>query len=87
MQKILYNLNKGNGWHLTKCPVIWKEINLKGGKKRLIGGLSEFWEYCADYYGLESNMPFEDLNKLVEDNLIVKKQTKKKKIFYLYKFV
>lgn len=37
----------------------------------LIGGLSEFWEYCYDYYGLCSNIPLNDLIKLTEEHLQV----------------
>lgn len=62
------NLNKRNRWFITESPLIWKEINMWGGKKYLIGGLSEFWEYVYCYYGLESTLPKVEILKLAEDN-------------------
>ncbi|CAH1175693.1 unnamed protein product [Phaedon cochleariae] len=67
--KYVYKLNKENTWYITESPLIWKEINIWGGKKHLIGGLSEFWEYVYCYYGLESICPKTDLEKLAADNL------------------
>lgn len=63
------NLNRANNWYITESPVIWKEINIWGGKKYLIGGLSEFWEYIMCYYGLESLISKEETEKLAKDNL------------------
>ncbi|KAJ8973897.1 hypothetical protein NQ317_018852 [Molorchus minor] len=40
-----------------------------GGKKYLIGGLGEFWEYVFCYYGLESRIPKSELEKLAVSNL------------------
>ncbi|XP_074025692.1 putative malate dehydrogenase 1B isoform X2 [Leptinotarsa decemlineata] len=62
-------LNRENKWFIHKSPVIWKEINMWGGKKYLIGGISEFWEYVYCYYGLESLISKEETAKLAADNL------------------
>ncbi|CAG9764038.1 unnamed protein product [Ceutorhynchus assimilis] len=62
-------LNKNNGWHVVESPIIWKEITCWGGKPHLIGGLGEFWEYCFSYYGFQSAIPKEDLEKLTQHNL------------------
>lgn len=59
-------LNIHNGWHFTSGPVIWKKLSETDQQKYLIGGLSEFWEYCYDYYGVESRLSKEDLDKFVE---------------------
>ncbi|KAG5877555.1 hypothetical protein JTB14_023328 [Gonioctena quinquepunctata] len=67
--KYIYQLNQSNKWYITKSPLIWKEIYAWGGKKYLIGGLSEFWEYIYCYYGLESVIPKGDMAKLASDNL------------------
>lgn len=40
---------------------------MRGGKPHLIGGLSEFWEYCYDYYGLETFLSHNELQKLNND--------------------
>lgn len=37
----------------------------------MIGGISEFWEYCYDFYDLESILTKMDLEALVADNLQV----------------
>lgn len=71
IQNWLIKVNAKNRWHNTKSPVIWKELVRSGGKAYLIGGLSEFWEYCYDYYGLQSFLSKSDLQKLVADNLMV----------------
>lgn len=63
------NLNKKNKWHVIDSPIIWKEISMRGGKKYLLGGLSEFWEYIYCYYGLESSIPRNDVVKMAADNL------------------
>lgn len=42
-----------------------------GGKKYLLGGLSEFWEHVYCYYGLESLIPKHSLQELAADNLKV----------------
>lgn len=68
------SLNKKNRWHVIESPLIWKEISMWGGKKYLIGGLSEFWEYVYCYYGLESAIPKDEILKLAEDNLTFYKQ-------------
>ncbi|VEN59347.1 unnamed protein product [Callosobruchus maculatus] len=65
----VHDLNKQNRWYIARGPIVWKEINMWGGKKYLIGGLSEFWEYVYCYYGLESIIPRADLQKLASDNL------------------
>lgn len=65
-------MNLDNGWHHTRGPIIWKEISMRGGKPYLIGGISEFWEYCYDFYGLESALPPSEVQKLVSDNLQVR---------------
>lgn len=70
-QTWLDELNNINGWHQTRSPVIWKEISRMGAKKYLIGGLSEFWEYCYDYYGFQSRMSREDINKIMKDNALI----------------
>lgn len=44
---------------------------MRGGIPHYVGGLSEFWEYCYDYYGLESIVNPDDLQKMVEDNMQV----------------
>lgn len=62
-------LNKRNKWHVNDSPIIWKEISMRGGKKYLLGGLSEFWEYIYCYYGLESSIPRKDVVKLAADNV------------------
>ncbi|EFA05309.2 putative malate dehydrogenase 1B [Tribolium castaneum] len=67
----LDQLNSENNWHQTKSPVIWKEISRMGGKKYLIGGLGEFWEYLYDYYGFQSRMSKDDLKKIMADNLLI----------------
>lgn len=64
----LSEINTRNDWHHIESPIIWKEVGRVGGKATLIGGISDFWEYCYDYYGLESVLPKEDLQNLVEDN-------------------
>lgn len=58
-------LNLSNGWKMTASPVIWKKLSKTDTKKHLIGQLSEFWEYCYDYYGVESFLTTEDVQKLV----------------------
>ncbi|XP_057657797.1 putative malate dehydrogenase 1B isoform X1 [Diorhabda carinulata] len=65
----LEHLNKENTWYITESPLIWKEINMWGGKKYLIGGLAEFWEHVYCYYGLESLISKQELEYLAEDNL------------------
>lgn len=65
-------INKATKWYATKSPLIWKEIHHWGGKKYLIGGLGEFWEYVYCYYGLESKIPKSELQKLTADNLKVR---------------
>nr|CAH7746176.1 unnamed protein product [Callosobruchus chinensis] len=50
------NLNKQNKWYIARGPIVWKEINMWGGRKYLIGGL-------------ESIIPRSDLQKLASDNL------------------
>lgn len=67
----LEQINTKYGWHVTKSPVIWKEITRMGSKPYLIGGLSEFWEYCFDYYGFQSRMSKSDIEKLVLDNALI----------------
>lgn len=64
-------INKKAKWYVTNSPVIWKEIHHWGGKRYLIGGLGEFWEYIYCYYGLESIIPKTELRKLAADNLRV----------------
>ncbi|XP_050293238.1 putative malate dehydrogenase 1B [Anthonomus grandis grandis] len=71
-------INEKNKWYLVKSPIIWKEISSWGGKPYLIGGLSEFWEYCFCYYGLESFIPKEDLEKLAINNLAFFQEEKDK---------
>ncbi|GJQ68650.1 hypothetical protein Trydic_g17195 [Trypoxylus dichotomus] len=61
-------INTENEWHHTQSPLIWKETARTGGRATLIGTISDFWEYCYDYYGLESILPKEDLESLVADN-------------------
>uniref|UniRef100_A0A6P7GB80 Malate dehydrogenase 1B n=1 Tax=Diabrotica virgifera virgifera TaxID=50390 RepID=A0A6P7GB80_DIAVI len=65
----LEQLNKENKWYVSESPLIWKEINMWGGKKHLIGGLSEFWEHVYCYYGLESLISKQELEFLAADNL------------------
>ncbi|KAK9721110.1 hypothetical protein QE152_g21695 [Popillia japonica] len=62
-------INTEHDWHHTQSPIIWKEVARSGGRATLIGGISDFWEYCYDYYGLESILPKQDLLSLVEDNI------------------
>lgn len=66
----VHSLNKTYRWYVTESPVIWKELTMWGGKKYLLGGLSEFWEYVYCYYGLKSSIPRNEISKLAEDNLI-----------------
>ncbi|KAL1509905.1 hypothetical protein ABEB36_004571 [Hypothenemus hampei] len=63
------DLNKKNKWFMVKSPIIWKEISGWGGKPYLLGGLSEFWDYCYCYYGFESWIAKKELEKLAHDNL------------------
>ncbi|KAJ8921872.1 hypothetical protein NQ315_008505, partial [Exocentrus adspersus] len=65
----LMEMNEETKWSVVKSPIIWKEIHQWGGKKYLIGGLSEFWEYVYCYYGLESRIPKSELLKLAAENL------------------
>lgn len=63
------SLNESNSWFISESPLIWKEIAMWGGKKYLLGGLSEFWEYVYCYYGLESLLPRNEVLKIAQDNL------------------
>lgn len=69
VQSFLEATNRKYRWHHVSSPLIWKEICYRGGRAYLIGGLSEFWEYCYDYYGLCSNIPLKDLIALTEEHL------------------
>lgn len=68
MQYFLDETNIKRGWYHTTSPLIWKELCYRGGKAYLIGGLSEFWEYCYDYYGLISKIPYEELCRLAAEH-------------------
>lgn len=70
-QNWLNEVNHKYNWHHTKSPIIWKCLLSYGSKPHYIGGISEFWEYCYDYYALQSIISKEDLEALVADNLEV----------------
>nr|XP_022911815.1 putative malate dehydrogenase 1B [Onthophagus taurus] len=65
----LHEQNQKNNWNHRTSPLIWKEVARRGGKAFLIGGISEFWEYVYDYYGLEAVLPKDDLDALIQDNM------------------
>lgn len=65
----LKNKNLEQGWYHFECPLIYKQLRMQGGKAHFIGGLSEFWEYCSDYYGLISKLKHEDLMELCSDSM------------------
>ncbi|XP_049822195.1 putative malate dehydrogenase 1B isoform X2 [Aethina tumida] len=70
------DLNNENGWNFVESPVIWKEL-ISGGKKHKIGGLSEFWEYCYDYYGLVSHASSDTVQKMINENLLMYERERK----------
>ncbi|KAK9881073.1 hypothetical protein WA026_014417 [Henosepilachna vigintioctopunctata] len=67
--KFLLDINEANGWFITKSPVIWKEVAYVGSKPHLIGGLSEFWEYIDDYYGVRTFLDRDTVEELCLHNL------------------
>ncbi|KAF5305482.1 hypothetical protein FQA39_LY01573 [Lamprigera yunnana] len=76
----LENMNSIYKWSHTSCPLIWKELSRTGGLPHYVGGLSEFWEYCYEYYDLQSVISPENLEKLHEDHLQYFESSKKKDI-------
>ncbi|RZC41750.1 malate dehydrogenase 1B, partial [Asbolus verrucosus] len=75
----LDKINSANHWYHTTSPIVWREINRRGGKAYLIGGLGEFWEYCYDYYGFQSRISKQDLSRMITDNLLIASESKEKK--------
>ncbi|XP_063906127.1 putative malate dehydrogenase 1B [Zophobas morio] len=67
----LDQLNSTNNWHETCCPLAWKEVGQMGGKPHLIGNLGHFWEYCFDYYGIQSWLSKTDLEKIKADDALM----------------
>lgn len=58
-------------WNLTVSPIIYRQLIYRGGPPHLIGGISEFWQYCYDYYNIESLLSQSEIMQLVEDNKMV----------------
>lgn len=82
-EQFLEDTNKAHGWYHTESPIIWKELASRGGRAYLLGSLSEFWEYCYDYYGLQSRIPKDELIKLTKDHMkqvLEKEELEKEKL-------
>lgn len=66
----LIKTNREHQWHHGESPLIYKELYTYGSKKpNLIGGISEFWEYCYDYYGIEVALTEDEVEALRSHNL------------------
>jgi hypothetical protein len=64
LQDWLGQLCTSNGWSPCRSPIVWRELIDRGGKGTLIGGASEFQEYVASYYGIQSNFTSDDALKV-----------------------
>ncbi|XP_017771370.1 PREDICTED: putative malate dehydrogenase 1B [Nicrophorus vespilloides] len=64
----LRKINRTSNWQHNSSPLVYKELLYYGGMRYYVGGISEFWEYCFDYYGLESYLSAEELADLAKDN-------------------
>ncbi|GLH03157.1 Malate dehydrogenase, partial [Gryllus bimaculatus] len=76
---------KKNDWSHTKSPLVWRELAMPGGKPVLIGGLSEFLEYCHEYYGLTAFLTPEEKQMLVDDNIKINEREMEEKARSQYK--
>ncbi|KAH3699556.1 putative malate dehydrogenase 1B [Dreissena polymorpha] len=56
------------GWRHEKSPLIWRELIDRGGKGVLIGGANEFQEYAQGYYGIESSLMSDNMQKIAAEN-------------------
>ncbi|KAM4602122.1 putative malate dehydrogenase 1B, partial [Polymixia lowei] len=61
-----------NGWKHKQSPLIWRELISRGGRGRLLGGFSDFLEYCQEYYGTMSDMLTDMMLKIAAENLETK---------------
>lgn len=55
-------------WNITVSPIIYRQLIYRGGIPHLIGSISEFWQYCYDYYNIECLLPESEILNLIEDN-------------------
>ncbi|KAM7365317.1 hypothetical protein PAMP_016259 [Pampus punctatissimus] len=63
---------KRNGWKHEQSPLIWRELVDQGGKGMLLGGFSDFFEHCQDYYNITSDMPTDIMLSVAAENLVTK---------------
>lgn len=70
------------GWNHDKSPLVWRELIDRGGKGVLIGGANEFQEYAQGYYGIESQLLSDDMNKIAKENLQCKTEIDKEEKEY-----
>ncbi|XP_059183711.1 putative malate dehydrogenase 1B isoform X2 [Centropristis striata] len=68
----LENTCKRNGWKHLESPLIWRELVVQGGKGMLLGGFSDFMKHCQDYYGVTSDMPWDEMMSIAAENLEAK---------------
>lgn len=71
VQEYMNNLRTETRWKLVDSPITWREAIEFGGKKILIGDANDFQEYCANYYGIASNLTSYDMIYLREFSLIL----------------
>ncbi|NXR10125.1 MDHC protein, partial [Semnornis frantzii] len=65
----LHDICEMNGWEHRQSPIIWRELLDRGGKGRLLGGVSDFLEHAQRYYGITSVMSGEEMLDIAEENL------------------
>ncbi|XP_012712713.2 putative malate dehydrogenase 1B [Fundulus heteroclitus] len=58
-----------NGWKHDESPLVWRELVEQGGKGMLLGGFSDFLDYCQEYYGITSDMSTDVAETIAAENL------------------